>query len=161
MDNYRRQLFAGTTAFAPGKLLPVTNYDNPTFKPRGGLWTSALRADGESAWTMFCKKADFDIAKLKTYTVLAVLPTAKLYRIDTLADLQAIAELEPRLKMWGHIDFEKLARSYDGIYLSEQGLAANRTLDCLSQPLNLNTWDVECTLWFRNVFTIISSETKK
>ena len=153
MENYGDQLFINTTGFNPGKMHPVKNTNNPFYKPQGGLWTSTLLPDGESAWTNFCDEANFHLDDVEYYTHIMVEPTAKLYRIDTMADLKKIASVEPTLKKWGYIDFEELAKEYDGIYLSEQGLLATRVFDMLEHPINLNTWDTECTLWFRNVFT--------
>jgi len=46
------------------------------------------------------------------------------------------------------MDWEEIAKHYDGVMLTEAGQVHTR----YSRPLSLYGWDCESTVWFRDVF---------
>jgi hypothetical protein len=137
-------------------IAPITNRDF-FIKPNGGLWTSTL-VDGSSAWVEWCRAEEFGEPDAQHWYVLEPDPAARVYIIDSLADLNRLIAMYPhpdkeqRLysRFFGYIDFEAVSQDYDAIHLTEAGQWATR----YSEP-SLNGWDCESTVWFRWCFTSI------
>lgn len=151
------QFRAGRTAPAPGLLVPVTNSDNCLgVKPEGGLWTSTYTRGKGSGWTRWCEGEDFGVphGQWQGY-LLSVDPAARVVTIDSANDLMTLLQYDfaRRTPFGGYHrvvpDFEKLAKFYDGMHLTDRGQWATRH----SIPANLYGWDCESTVWFRWVFT--------
>lgn len=131
------------------KLEPVENSDFLN-KPEGGLWTSTLTNDNESAWVKWCRRERWWNTESRELWALEV-GDADIYEIDTVADLGAIIEVfqaDTPLSM-PQLDFEALAEVYDGIHLTANGQAVTRFIP----EANLYGWDCESTLFFDWVFT--------
>ena len=84
--------------------------------------------------------------------IVKVKKDARILTIDSLEDLIKLCDDYPGkvidfLKTYRFIDWEKVSKNYDGVYLTEKGQMATRW----SQP-SLYGWDCESTLWFRDVF---------
>lgn len=138
---------------------PVRNRSNSIIlKPEGGLWTSTYTPLGEfdSAWMRFYYGRD----KLRTGQVFRVSPKARLVTIHSLEDLRLVHEAygiarppkppEEMANVWGvfhpaRLDFEELAKDYDGMHLTEAG--ERETRDRFAD-YTLAGWDCESTLWF-------------
>lgn len=128
-------------------------------KPKYGFWTSTYREDThDSAWVEWCSDTNFGDVHNSNWFLLTPSPETRIYTIDSLQDLNQCLQQYggypyPELrKIWGgmkFIDFERLAKEYDCINLTERGNAQTH----LSYPNNLNGWDCESTLWFRWCFT--------
>lgn len=138
---------------ATGLLQPVVApVQNRQFiKPLYGLWTSTY-ADESSAWVDWCLAEDFGNPHACSWWVLQPDPSSRVYVIDSAADLCVLCERYPDPTMAGlgtlaFLDFERIARDYDGLHLTESGQWATRH----SRP-SLYGWDCECTLWFRWCF---------
>jgi hypothetical protein len=140
--------------------------DMPTRKkPKYGLWTSSWRqVSQDSGWIEWCRGSDFTEVEKGYWFLLTPREDVKLYEINTYADLerlvreygyetrmyQKLREAMPHdVSNYLALDFERLAREYDGVHLTERGNARLH----LSYPLDLNSWDSESTLWFRWRFT--------
>lgn len=112
-------------------------------KPYGGFWASPVTA--KYGWKEWCKSERYKIGRLRCKIFLK-LTSKKILTINTLHDL--ITKFDWIEKEWGpsfksyYPDFEKMAKKYDAIYLTEHGQWKTR----LSQPYSLYGWDCECVL---------------
>jgi hypothetical protein len=151
------QLFVGSEPKREA-FRPVQN-DHSSFgvKPTGGMWTSTFEPATGSGWIEWCHAEDFRVpgAGWRSWLVMPE-STLRTLVIDTLEDLRlaldryarhdldaAFAAVETFLGMGRFLDFEKLARDYDAIHLTEAGQWQTR----LSHPDSLYGWDCESTLW--------------
>ena len=139
------------------KELPeIKPVENESFvKPRYGLWTSTYRPHNKyaSAWVEWCVTEMPKWIKNKPAILLEVKDYIKVFEIDTQHQLQELYALFPSklgFKTYSlkFIDWERVAKYYDGVHLTEAGQWRTR----YSKPINLNGWDCESTLWFRDVF---------
>jgi hypothetical protein len=146
------QLFAPYRSRRAGRIRPARFqgmgnwHGGPCGKPRGGVWTSTYtpHAPTESDWVRFCQESHPDWIPAHGY-LYAPASGVKIYRIDTADDLRALVKRcgDPaRDPPAFEIDFEALARDYDGIHLTTAGLEQThqRHLEC---------WDAEGTCWSR------------
>ncbi len=147
----------GSNTYNPELFKPVTNHKySANNKPKGGLWVSPV--DSEWGWKDFCEVEEFRIDKLSSSFKLKLKDDAKIFKIDSLNDsFDSLLELAKSYS-WKNIigcdelDFEKLSKDYDVIYLTYEGVGETR----LSEPMNLNAWDCECMLIMNpNCFEII------
>jgi hypothetical protein len=136
---------------------PVSRYS----KPKGGLWTSP--ADSEWGWQQW---AEVEMPQwLGRRWTLEVRPGARLFVIDSMADLVALYEKFPvpaeQMHMYGHpsglfvneknVDFEAMAQSgeYEGLWLTAEGHWASRlTFSGPDNGLTTYGWDCETVYWF-------------
>lgn len=134
-------------------MMPAENYIMS--KPRGGLWTSTyLGKEYGSDWVQWCIGQGFRIpinGQWKSW-ILHPKKDANVYVVDSVDDLKRLVsdaihnsyEHLPGMKgMFDVPDFEKLAKTYDGINLTETGERQTR----FTKP-NLYGWDCESTSWF-------------
>lgn len=154
------QLYMGQNRigmYSPDRIRPVQNY---FVKPYGGLWTSTYDMEFKSRWVQFCE-TDATILAPESGEWAGYLITprrdARIITIDTYEDLERLTAKYPFDPYHGalpgfmnnqYLDFESIAKEYDGIHLTHAGQWRTR----LSNPLNLYGWDVESTLWFRDCF---------
>lgn len=146
-------------------------------KPHGGLWVSPINAEGESEWRNLI---GFSPATHKAQKIVFN-DDAKVVVIDSLEDYRTIldkypyypkfddlSESEKMLLNLGHtsglssvnpdgtakrnIDFEKLSKEYDGIYLTMRGLYACGKADYRGETtgtdISLYLWDIESAVIF-------------
>lgn len=119
------------------------------FKPYDAFWTSTLVA-GSSAWADWCREEAYQDVDAMYWHQLTPSPAARIYVIDTLADLAALVEAYPSTVCgYTYPDWAAVSRDYDGVHLTGSGQVATR----FSRPYNLYGWDCESTAWFRWVFT--------
>lgn len=128
-------------------------------KPKGGAWTSTYTPNKKylSDWLRWY---DSEMPYTKTPCLYILYPksTAKVYTINSYMDLEKLhndgfsGNSSRVLSLREHLDFEKIAKVYDAIHLTENGQWRTR----LSTPYSLYGWDCESTLWFRNVFEKIT-----
>lgn len=139
--------------FDPVAVIP----DLPRDKPSGGFWTSTYLGDHGSGWTNWCLGEQFDCSRDNPRWrawLLHPCPGARVYVIDTLADLHALVNrfYHERRYPSGHISayphWERVAEEYDGVRLTEEGVWRTR----LTFPTDLYGWDCESTLWLRWAF---------
>jgi hypothetical protein len=123
-----------------------------------GLWTSTYnRKEKSSEWVEWCISQDFGNVYEQVWWLLTPRHESRIYTIDGLRDLEVLMARYPynykhRLSVYEYmalIDFEKMSEEWDGIHLTSRG---NMKLH-YSFPHNLNSWDVESTIWFRWSFT--------
>ena len=121
-------------------------------KPTGGLWTSTFTPNAKwcSAWVAWCATEMPDWLT-DNCCVLYPRKEARVYTINSYEDLLNL------VKKFGYVvekpfvfpNWENVAKRYDAVHLTAKGQWETR----YTRPLNLYGWDVESTLWFRNVFT--------
>lgn len=154
----------GGPQLMPELFVPVTQRQQSSFpKPDhgGGMWTSSPTEDGLCDWARWCASESFHVGEFVKW-VLTPRPTATLLEVDDYEDLVEIHKAFGRTTSWtgrsserlfvDHIlQFEEIAKHYDGFHLTEDGQWATR----LSHPLNLYGWDCESTLWFKWAFVDI------
>lgn len=141
-----QQLFLGTKPVEE-LMQPIKNAD--FVKANGGLWTSSYN-NGKSDWIEWCESANFWTTDNQTKWLLTVNENAKVLKIDAVSDLKRAYE------KYGYspyraihmLNYEKIAKDYDGIWLTSKGQWETR----FSFPISLYGWDCECTHWFRWVF---------
>lgn len=144
----------GLHALAGERVAAITNR---YVKPSGGLWTSTYDERHGSGWVQWCLDEEYSLPKAGLWqcTLLHPSPTARVYEIDTLADLKRLLRtfgentLGAGLR-FGYPDFEAVAREFDAIHLTDAGQWATR----YSEP-SLYGWDCESTLWLRWVFASV------
>lgn len=139
---------------------PVRVREHPWIKPDhvGGLWTSTYDPRHGSGWVQWCLAEEFGCDRSDPRFPIWTLepePDARICRIDSYADLEAVvAEYPHRVERshgWTDIapHWERLADDFNAVHLTEQGQWATR----LTHPLNLYGWDCESTLWLRWAFS--------
>lgn len=152
MMTYSLQLFAPWRSRRAGrirkeKLHPVGNYhDLPCGKPSGGVWTSTYTPleKTESDWLRFCTQEHPYWIPAYGY-LYSPDPAARLFTIDSVSDLQSLVSEYGVRKVCCppyEIDWNAVARDYEGVHLTRSGLAAG-------EAHGLESWDAECTVWFR------------
>lgn len=121
-----------------------------------GLWTSSWREETQdSEWVEWCCNNDIGFLNLYWH-LLTPKEDAKIIVIDTYQDLEQLVFAygkSMKTVIFGEIfhpliDFEKMAKDYDALHLTTYGAG---TLH-LSFPNDMNSWDIESTLWFRWCF---------
>lgn len=145
------QLFVGEDEPIREKFHPATNREHGWIKPVGGLWTSTYRPETQdSEWVEWCIAESFSEPSTLQWSLLTPKQDARVAIVDTLADLQRfLASYEYSQSLYSRfLDFDSLARDYDGMHLTSSGQWATR----LSMPDNLYGWDCESTVWFRWCF---------
>jgi len=130
-------------AYDPSKFEPITNKSFIN-KPKGGLWTSPFAPDKGSEWIEWCKNENFGVKdEGSPISILKVKDDGKFLLISTLKDLVEILQIFQEKTFQGNyfdpvLDYESLAQSIDGIYLTTAGQWATR----LTHP-GLYGWDCE------------------
>ncbi|MFO1518123.1 MAG: hypothetical protein U1F57_00440 [bacterium] len=129
----------------PERLEPVKNI--VAFpKPRKGFWTSTYLETRGSAWVERGRD-------LKNHSyLLRPRADAKIYVVDSYEDLERLMNQYGREDVSGikTLDYEAMSRDYDGLHLTRKGEVDTRPFQ--GRSYDLDTWDVESTLWFRWVF---------
>lgn len=150
------QLHITTAAQLASRVSPVENRLH--VKPLNGFWTSTYNTDeNTSAWVDWCHSEDFGNPDACNWFLLAPSPKAKIYTIDTLEDLKVLAAnyTNPAtpafMTMFTYLDFERIARDFDAINLTDHGQWVTRH----GTP-SLYGWDCESTLWFNWKFDAVS-----
>lgn len=146
IHNYTNWIFVNKDTIKREKFESVTN--RGFIKPNGGLWLAPYNKDNEykSEWHDFLvNEMDISVKGMKG-TIVRIKNNAKILIIDSLEDLKHTLENYEFIDSRGFtytrlLDFEKLAKDYDAILLTEKGQWLTR----LSQP-NLYGWDIESML---------------
>jgi hypothetical protein len=129
----------------------VRNDPKALGKTRGGFWTSSYDPEFGSAWVRWCVAYRYNEPLGLHWTVLSVPKSTRIAVIDAPYHLAALIERYPRTLHGRYgLDFERLARQYDGLQLTHEGYL--RTRSRRSKP-SLIGWDCETTVWFRWVFS--------
>lgn len=116
-----------------------------TNKPFGGLWTSPVNSS--FGWKDWCHREHF--RECSDHFKLKLKDNAKILRIDgknDLNDLPVITE-KGMLFDFHYIDFEKISKDYDAIWLTEKGERETS----FTRPINLYGWDCETVLILNNL----------
>jgi len=113
-------------------------------KPKGGLWTSPVNS--EWGWKDWCEGESFRLSALKVKNTIILKEDANLLIVDSYDDLTKIPfiKIDPKISFVNAIDFEKLVKEYDGMWLTIKGERETR----YSRPLSLYGWDCETVLLF-------------
>lgn len=131
---------------------------------RLGLWTSTwLGLPSICGWAEWCGHEDFAGPEYQVF-LLTPAPAAKVYEIDTMADLLALLDaygaqgemfrVLGRSGMFPEMDFDRfVADGYVGVHLTDEGQWRTRGMDSGINDPNLYGWDCESTLWCRWAFT--------
>lgn len=135
----------GLSCYNPTKFKEVTNEQDYLNKPEGGLWSSP--ANSEWGWKDWCDsemwRKGFGLScgfkfKLKK--------SARIFAIDSLSDYRACVEKYGKGIRWSDrkvIDWEKISKEYDGLFLTLKGFDETRIgLD------GFHTWDCESMVIF-------------
>jgi hypothetical protein len=141
----------------------VEGTEHPQAKPPAttGFWTSTYDPRTGSGWVQWCLDEEFCCDRANPVFPLWTLepdPVARIYTVDTYADLEALVAEYPHRRdypnrgygAWTDLkpNWEHIARDYDAVHLTEEGQWATR----LTHPLDLYGWDCESTLWLRWMF---------
>lgn len=150
------QLFCSKHILEVRRIGPIEN--QRWIKPKGGLWTSTYTPDSKfcSEWIWWCNREMVEwIESTKCYILLPK-KNVRVYVIDDYFDLEKLHEeygIKKFSEVYAVFDWEKIEIDYDGVMLTDKGEGETRH----TRPLNLNGWDCESTIWFRNVFKRIIS----
>lgn len=135
----------GSDSFDVEKFNKITNnkYRN---KPNGGLWTSPLNS--EFGWITWCKVNDFNFEEYssKSFT-LELSDDARIFIINSIDDLKKLPTFISKIGGINYItiDYEKLSKYYDAIYLTIKGEQETSWLENFDE-LSLYGWDCETVL---------------
>ena len=110
-------------------------------KPLGGLWTSPIYSD--NSWKHWCKRENWRTIDEDLSFKLGFKHTAKILVINSIKDVDILPKRKD-ITFEPAVDFEKLAKKYDGIWLTELGEKSVRDSD------NFYNWDCETVLIFRS-----------
>ena len=135
----------GASKYDSSKMKPIKN--NNWIKPIGGLWASPINS--KWGWVDWCKLENYgDITKSFTFWY-----EGNLLIIDSLDDLKTKVHFvnKQEYKYYARIDFEKLSKKYDAMFLTENGQRETR----YSHPESLYGWDCESILIFNSNGIII------
>lgn len=148
----KKQIFLGREMPTREKMQPVFN--QKTFnKGGGGLWTSSHAPGHLSTWAQWCRNNQPDWIEDKFIHAWVMQPKkgARILTINCLEDLieaHKTYELPAEIKYFTFLDYEEMARDYDGIHLTQKGEIETRY-----NPMpNLYGWDVESTFWLNWAF---------
>lgn len=120
-------------------------------KPYGGLWASSFTPDDEyfSSWEDFAVN-NLTRPNLYNAVVFNLKETARVYTIDSLLDLVELQEKYPtttnrlpEILTEGKLDFIKMSKDYDALYLTEKGMWETRYT-----KTNTYGWDCESIVIF-------------
>lgn len=115
-------------------------------KPVGGLWGSPV--DSVWGWKDWCDSEDFRTSTLHIQFKWKFKAGAKVLVIDSVSDLLNTVKKFPRAiqKGWSYsyLDWERLAKRYDGIHLTDKGFAECR----FKFDLGIESWDCESIVAF-------------
>lgn len=133
----------GARKYLPDMIKPVKN--ELWVKPKGGgLWTSPI--DSIWGWKDWNKSEQYMECDEKISFKIQLKEDCKVFVIDCLDDLLSAPLIHDSCSQNKYIDFEKVAQSYDCIWLTEQGQRKTR----FSRPVNLYGWDCETVLILNN-----------
>jgi hypothetical protein len=130
--------------------------DEHFIKPKGGLWTSPYIVDKGSEWISWCIDANFNItSKIEEdcpISFISLKDKARILVINSFDDLcNTLSEYKRTERQacldkmdGGVMDFEKVMKDFDAIYLTSDGQWKTR----LTRP-GLYGWDVE-TVYIMN-----------
>lgn len=143
----------GTDSFSEENFkTPIFNQVNN--KPHGGFWGSPI--DSKYGWGQWSDDNDFNIMSLDKHVLFKVKRGSRIYIIDTKEDLDNISKaVEDYISKYKEnvIDFDRLVKNYDGIYVTDNAV---RKLRHVAGGTGLYTWDVESICIFNpNVIEII------
>lgn len=112
----------GPFEYDPSQVLPIANPTAMAFatKPFGGIW---LSVDG--GWERWCRNEMPHWLSNGTCEVTLV-PGARIYEVRSMEDLERLPQRDAPEGMWlgsgmcpcAHIDFERMAKDYDGMFLN-------------------------------------------
>ncbi len=128
----------GANKFNPKKFKKIQN--DSWIKPIGGLWLSP--EDTEYGWRDFCTSEGFRTEKLQYHFRAKFKGNAKILVIDSLSDLSILPMQNAICGLTQVPDFEKIAKKYHAIWLTERGQIQTR----FGHPHNLYGWDCECVI---------------
>lgn len=164
----KTQLYVGQTHPLEKVKEPLTTHIQ--CKANGGLYTSTYLGQSlGSEWLQWCLANEFHLPESETWNgwLLKINPKAKIYVVDTVEDMHFLYDtfgynlIEGTKLEW--IDFNLMAKHYDGLHLTSRGQAVTRhpnffelrASDMDKNMRNFYGWDVESTHLFRNVFEVV------
>lgn len=146
-----RLIHYGHERWQPKLFKPIVN--RPSFvKPCGGLWASPV--DAEFGWIDWCKVEDFHPERLAVSFEFELAPSANVFVVDSMTDLQRFPHQLERLGqyLYQYPDFEKARNTgIDAVYLTDKGQCETRFGGYLENEkhMDLYGWDCESVLVLR------------
>lgn len=146
----------------PIHMAPIRTQPDFVSKPDGGIWSCREIEAGQSDWLAWCRENYTDhhsvAGRGRNLWRLSLREEPRLYRIGSYDDLVLATEKFPVVKTYSSwteygIDFAAMARCYDGLEVTHDGLAEigyRRYEDCgKREQYNFWGWDVPSVLFFR------------
>lgn len=137
----KNQIWIGDGEPTPDQIEPVENPDW-TVKPLGGFWTSSETAEGESAWTEWCRREEWWNSSHRHMWRLTPIDNGEVLEVTSIDDLQPYFQLGQGMPT---IDWEEVMNDYLGVHLTRDGVANTRFTE--PQVPDLYGWDCETTYW--------------
>lgn len=152
MDKQKKNWITYGIHYDPEKFNKISENEVSTLnKPMtGGLWCSPV--DSSCSWKRWCEGEYFRVESLKFGTKFNITPDAKILKIDSLCNYYQVK------KTYGEfnneyrrvfINFSKISKIYDAVYLTESGFHDTRWLDDL-YDMGTYSWDCESMVILNN-----------
>ena len=130
-------------------------------KPFGGFWSSEYLPNSlyKSDWEMWCREQNFNLEKLNEGIIFELEDYANIFVVDSYEDLLELSKKysyeKEGFKIISRklIDFEKMSKDYDGLFLTERGESQTR----YTSKVNFYGWDCSSLLLF-NIDVIKNQE---
>ena len=127
----------GSKTFDTDKFKPVKNKN--WVKPDGGLWSSPI--DSNFGWKDWNEVEEFKDCREDNSFILELRDSCKILKIDSKEDFQEIEYITEE----GYLDYEKISKIYDAIWLTEKGENETRFLG-IESSADFYGWDCETIL---------------
>ena len=142
----KSQLMYTTNPFDPNMIDPISNFKR-RLKPTGGMWTCDMEVDDGKVTTEWASFVVEELPssyrhKLDNCTKFIPKKGLKILNLVSVYDVEKYLYLPPNYEYHKLIDWEALAREYDGVHV-EMGRYDNDI------EYMVGGWDISSTLWLR------------
>jgi hypothetical protein len=116
---------------------PRSTHFGSRTKPYGGIWFSPLKST--QGWKYFVETKLKAMWLLKPYFLATLIaPEERVLKIKNPKDIDILPKKVRKADNRIVLDYDKICKSYDAIWLTKQGLKNT------ASGLRLNTWDWDC-----------------
>lgn len=151
----------GAKSLNRNKFKKVQNSSRNKPKYGTGLWVSPINSS--FGWKDWCTLEDFRDCKESNSFILNLKKSARVLTIDSLEDSRKLFRyyVKATNKYTSYIDFEKLSKDYDAIFLTDKGQQETRFVWDEEKGVELYGWDCESLLIMNLDCVFTSKDSRK